>query len=240
MPTRAGRLAAGLGRVHPLSALVWLAFLGALLAAWRLAPDEAAVRAGFEALGAAAPAAYVLAEIAQIIIIPIPGQPFEISGGWLVGLVPGLLLGSLGALAGSLAAFALGRRFGRDWVERRVAEKTRRRFRERIGGDEGAGRIVFWLMLVPAFPRDPLCYLAGLTGLSGTRFTLIAAVGRPVGLAPWVTAGALGVEAGLRLQFALAAAAGAAWLGAVALRALRRRIVVAAPQAIHPGVNPHA
>lgn len=198
--------------MSPLALGVWALFVLAIAAGPRLV-DEAAVRAALVGLGPLAPLAALLAEAAQVIVIPIPGQPIEIAAGWALGLAAGALVASVGAVLGSVAAFRLGRRYGRPWVERHVAGDTRERFFARWSEERRAGWIVFWLMLVPAFPRDPLCYLAGVTGLSMRRFTLIAAVGRPIGLVPWVALGADGVAAGVRLQIAMLAAAGLVWLG---------------------------
>ncbi|HEX7120203.1 MAG TPA: TVP38/TMEM64 family protein [Longimicrobiales bacterium] len=211
-------------RVHPAAVGAWLLFLAALLLVPRVTPDEAAVRGMLERLGPLAPAAFVLAEAVQVVVIPIPGQPIEIPGGYLFGLVGGSLLASLGAIAGSIIAFALGRRYGRPWVEARVAPDVRGRFDDWLGRGHRAEWAVFWLMLVPAFPRDPLCYLAGLTRLPATRFAAIAAVGRPAGLIPWVALGADGVAVGVRLQLWLAAAAGAVWLLHFACVRLARRV----------------
>src|SRR5690606_3609435 len=169
-------------RIHPAAATAWALFLLAFVLVPRLVPDEAGVRAALERLGAFGPAAFVLAEAVQVVIVPIPGQPLEIPGGYLFGLVPGIVLGSLGAIAGSILAFAIGRRYGRPWVESRIDASARERFDAWLGRGHRAEWAVFWLMLVPAFPRDPLCYLAGLTRLSAGRFALIAVIGRPVGL----------------------------------------------------------
>lgn len=47
----------------------------------------------------------------------IPGEPLEISGGYAFGAVRGSLLCLLGAFLGSVAVFALVRRFGRELVD---------------------------------------------------------------------------------------------------------------------------
>ena len=126
--------------------------------------------------------------------------------------------------AGSLVAFALGRRYGRPWVERRVRPDLRRRFEARFAGRYRAGWVVFWLMLLPAFPRDPLCYLAGLTDLRARHFALIAAVGRPAGLVPWVALGAGQVGSALALQLGIFAVAVVLWAAQrAAARWLARR-----------------
>lgn len=176
-------------------------------------PEDEVVRHFFQRLGPVAPLAYVIGEIIQILIIPIPGQPFEVAGGWLFGLVNGTVLGAIGAVVGSMAAFGLARRYGKPWVEARVSTKVRRKVLDRFATGERAEWIVFWLMMIPAFPRDPLCYLAGLTTLSARQFLLIAVLGRTVGLAPWVALGSDGVEGGVRVQIYMAAVAVAIWVG---------------------------
>lgn len=209
-------------RVHPVAAACWLTFLAVLVWLSVAFPDDVAVRRGLAALGPLAPLAYVLGEIGQIILIPIPGQPFEIAGGWLFGLWTGALLGTAGALAGSMAAFGLGRRYGRAWVERHVGADVRERFARRFGRGARADWVVFSLMLVPSFPRDPLCYLAGISGLSARRFALIAVIGRPVGLAPWVALGAEGVALGIEVQLLMIAVAVVLWGGHMLWHGLRR------------------
>jgi len=220
-------------RLQPAATIAWLAFLAAVAIVSSIFPNDAAIRAALERLGPLAPIAFVLAEALQVVIVPIPSQPIEIPGGYLFGLVGGTALASLGAVAGSIIAFALGRRFGRRWVERRIAADVRARFDAWMGRGHRAEWTVFWLMLVPAFPRDPLCYLAGLTQLTTMRFALIAVVGRPTGLVPWVAIGSDGIALGVRLQIWVAAAAGAVWLGYVAYGYVRRRL--AAPTETNPG-----
>lgn len=205
----------GRGRfaVHPAGVAVWALFLALLLLASRLRLEQAAVREALASLGPAAPLGFVLAEAAQVVFWPIPGQPLEIPGGWLFGFLAGTVLGSVGAVAGSLVAFDLGRRFGRPWVERNIPSGVRERFGRRLGPGRRAEWVVFWLMMVPAFPRDPLCYLAALTRLTPLQFGLIVLVGRPIGLAPWVALGGGGVELGLKMQAAALAIPALVWAG---------------------------
>lgn len=197
--------------MHPAAVAAWLGLAALLFLGAVLRPDPEAVRAVLAELGPFAPLAFVAAEAFQVIVVPVPGQPFEVPGGWVFGLAAGTALASVGAIAGSLVAFGLGRRYGRPWVERRVRPELRRRFESRFAGRYRAGWVVFWLMLLPAFPRDPLCYLAGLTDLRARHFALIAVVGRPAGLVPWVALGAGSVRSALALQLGILGAAAALW-----------------------------
>ena len=202
--------------------VVWVAFVAGLIALGVFFPDDDAVRQWLLALGPLAPAGYVFGEVAQIVLWPIPGQPFEVSGGWLLGFWPGVLLGSAAAIAGSILSFMLGRRYGTGWVHRHIPEEIRRKFSSRLDRGRRAEWIVFGLMLVPSFPRDPLCHLAGVSSMSTRSFVLVAAIGRPVGLIPWVALGADGVAAGIVWQAAMIGAAAVLYGGAHLARRLRR------------------
>ena len=197
---------------RPATALLWVGILGAAVALAVMAPDPAAVRRLLESVGPFAPLAYALAEVVQVVIMPIPGQPFEVAGGWLLGMTAGTLVGSAGAIAGSMVAFRLARRFGHGWVRRHVSERVHRRVVDGLGRGQRAEWLVFWLMMIPNFPRDPLCFVAGISGMSARRFFLIALLGRPVGLVPWVALGAGGAAAAITWQLWMIAGAGAIWI----------------------------
>lgn len=194
------------------SILIWATFLIGIGSVFVISPENQEVRRILESLGPLAPLAYMLAEVIQVIIIPIPGQPFEVAGGYMLGLVGGSVLGSAGALLGSLAAFHLARRFGRDWVHHHVGGGIQGRVAEGLRKGRRMEWIVFWLMMIPNFPRDPLCYVAGVSGMRTRSFMLIALLGRPVGLVPWVALGADGVAAGIGWQVGMIAVAATIWL----------------------------
>lgn len=204
---RAGRFG-GLGGF-----LIWGTFLIGIASVFLISPESPAIRQFLDSLGPFAPIAFMLAEVVQVVVIPIPGQPFEVAGGWLLGLAGGSMIGTAGALAGSLAAFHLARRFGRPWVDRRISAGVREKVFDRLDRGQRAEWIIFWLMMIPNFPRDPLCFVAGVSGMSRRAFILIALLGRPVGLVPWVALGADGAAAGVAWQVGMIAVAIAIWLG---------------------------
>jgi uncharacterized membrane protein YdjX (TVP38/TMEM64 family) len=194
------------------SILIWATFLIGVGSVFVISPENHEVQRVLESLGPLAPLAYMLAEVVQVIIIPIPGQPFEVAGGYMLGLVGGSVIGSAGALVGSLAAFHLARRFGRDWVRTHVGGGVQGRVAEGLERGRRMEWIVFWLMMIPNFPRDPLCYVAGVSGMRTRSFVLIALLGRPVGLVPWVALGSDGVAAGIAWQVGMIAVAASIWL----------------------------
>lgn len=168
-------------------------------------------------------AAYVGMVFLQVVVAVIPGEPLEISGGYAFGAVRGSLLCLLGAFLGSVAVFALVRRFGRELVDiffpREKLEKLK--FLQRSPKRDA----LFWLVfMVPGTPKDLLCYFAGLTDLSWGKWLLLCTVGRlPSVLTSTIGGDALGVK---DYQFAVLVFAATLAVSAVGLliyRALCRR-----------------
>lgn len=121
---------------------------------------------------------FVALQALQVIIAPIPG-PGEITGfvsGFLFGHVRGAILSTLGLTLGSLIAFLIARIFGVPLVEKAVKKEYRERFHEFVAS-KGL-YLVFALYLTPGVPKDPLCYLLGLTGMGFVPFILISIFGR--------------------------------------------------------------
>lgn len=82
----------------------------------------------------------------------------------------------VGVVAGSAVAFTLARRFGRPFVERVVDPDALARFDDFL--DDGGTIALFVAFLLPTFPDDVLCFLAGLSELPLRRFLLLVGVGR--------------------------------------------------------------
>lgn len=218
------------------AALVWGTFVIGIASVFLISPEDERIRALLESLGAFGSLAYFVAEVVQVVVIPIPGQPFEVAGGWLLGLVGGSLVGSFGAIVGSMVAFRIARRFGRDWVARHVSGGALKRVTDGLKEGKRAEWIVFWLMMVPNFPRDPLCYVAGISGMSHRSFLLIAVLGRPVGLVPWVALGAQGAASGIAWQLAMIAVAAGIWI----VMRFAPRLVRGAPETTEPELEPES
>ena len=132
-------------------------------------------------------AAYVGMVFLQVVVAVIPGELLEISGGYAFGALWGSVLCLLGGVLGSVAVFALVRRFGRELVEiffpREKLEKLK--FLQSSPKRDA----LFWLIFtVP-------CYFAGLTDLSWGKWLLLCTVGRlPSVLTSTIGGSALGVK----------------------------------------------
>ena len=140
---------------------VALAVIGGIAwaAAHRSAFDFAAVQARVEAIGVAAPLAFVgIYAVAAVLLVP--GAALTLAAGALFGPVAGTIYSLAGATAGATLAFLLARFLVGDWVRRR----TGARLGELVEGIEREGwRFVAFVRLVPLFPYNLLNYALGLT-----------------------------------------------------------------------------
>ena len=126
--------------------------------------------------GAYSPLAYILLQIIQVVIAPIPGGAIEFLGGYLFGVKAGFIYSMIGLTLGSLMAFSLARIFEKIAVEKFVSERTRKKFDYLV---EHEGVILsFILFLIPGFPKDALCYILGLTPMHLGIFLIISTIGR--------------------------------------------------------------
>ena len=173
-------------------------FIGRPLVRFASRPEQ--FRLWVDGHGLLGMAAYVGMVFLQVAVAVIPGEPLEISGGYAFGALRGSVLCLLGAFLGSVAVFALVRRFGRELVEiffpREKLEKLK--FLQSSPKRDA----LFWLIFtVPGTPKDLLCYFAGLTDLSWGKWLLLCTVGRlPSVLTSTIGGSALG---GKDYQFAI-------------------------------------
>jgi len=126
--------------------------------------------------GAYSPIVYILVQVSQVVVAPIPGGAIEFLGGYLFGAKAGFIYSMIGSILGSLLAFVLARVFERLAVEKFVSVKTRKKF-DYLIGHEGV-ILSFLLFLIPGFPKDALCYLLGLTPMHLGIFLIISTIGR--------------------------------------------------------------
>jgi uncharacterized membrane protein YdjX (TVP38/TMEM64 family) len=126
--------------------------------------------------GAYSPLAYILLQVIQVVVAPIPGGAIEFLGGYIFGVRAGFVYSMIGLLFGSWMAFGLARIFEKWAVEKFVSPETRKKF-DYLVGHEGV-ILSFLLFLIPGFPKDALCYILGLTPMHTGIFLLISTLGR--------------------------------------------------------------
>lgn len=143
---------------------------------YHLYQDHQEFKKVISSFGAYAPLAYILLQVLQVVIAPIPGGAIEFLGGVLFGVKAGFIYSMIGLLIGSWIAFSLARIFEKIAVEKFVSEQTRKKFDYLV---EHEGVILsFILFLLPGFPKDALCYILGLTPMHLGIFLIISTIGR--------------------------------------------------------------
>ncbi|MDR1300650.1 MAG: TVP38/TMEM64 family protein [Candidatus Nomurabacteria bacterium] len=122
--------------------------------------------------GVFAPALFMLLQLLQIIVAPIPGQVIVTLGGLVFGWW-GFVLSMLSAAIGYYLVFIIARRFGRPLAERLFDKKLIKKFDYVTKSDSAF--LLFIIFLLPFFPDDIICYLAGMTK-TPIKYLMIAAI----------------------------------------------------------------
>ena len=114
-------------------------------------------------------------------VLPIlPGALGFAAGSICFGIIPGFLCNYAGIIFGSMVAFFLARRYGKPLVLELFSEEMHDKWMAKFQNEEKVEKIMFWLIVLPFFPDDFLCYLAGLLSISAKRFLTILLVGKPL------------------------------------------------------------
>jgi len=156
----------------------------------RFVQDPQAFRVWVEKSGPLGWLAYVGMCIVQVILAFIPGEPFEIAGGYAFGWLGGSILCILGATLGSAVSFSIVKRFGHR-AAHFLASRERIQHLSFLQDEHKLHRIIFLLFFLPGTPKDILTYCAALTPMTTGRFLLIASLAR----IPSVISSALGGHA---------------------------------------------
>jgi len=143
---------------------------------YNLLQDPHRLKGFISSFGGYSPLAYIVIQILQVIIAPIPGGAIEFLGGYLFGVKVGFIYSMIGLFFGSLLAFGLARIFEKWAVEKFVSKETIKKF-DYLIGHEGV-ILSFLLFLIPGFPKDALCYILGLTPMHLGIFLIISTLGR--------------------------------------------------------------
>ena len=141
--------------------------------------NEEKLKNFIQSLGPFGVVGFVLLQAFQVVTAPIPGELTGLLGGYLYGTFLGMVLSTIGLTLGSVIAFILGRIFGKPFIERVVDPTVLNKF-DYLLHHKGTF-LIFFLFLIPGFPKDYLSYFLGLSRLSLLEFTVIAGVGRLLG-----------------------------------------------------------
>ena len=143
---------------------------------WDLFHDRHQLKKVIKSFGPYSPMAFILLQVIQVVVAPIPGEAIEFLGGYVFGVWGGMVYSMIGLILGSGLAFGIARIFEKQAIERFVSPELRKKF-DYLIGHEGV-ILGFLLFLIPGFPKDTLCYILGLTPMHWGIFLIISTIGR--------------------------------------------------------------
>jgi len=138
--------------------------------------DREMVISHMEGYGIWGPVLICLLIALQVLISLLPGRMLMIASGYIYGPVVGSIITVLPTIVASMMAFYIARSGLRPLVERLVPRQVLAKW-QKIADKQGFSFycIVF---LLPVFPADALCYVAGMSTISPRRFLAASFVGR--------------------------------------------------------------
>ncbi|MDH3393651.1 MAG: VTT domain-containing protein [Desulfobulbaceae bacterium] len=129
--------------------------------------------------GPLAPLVYIVLQVMQVILAPIPGEASGFLGGYLFGGFGAFVYSTIGLSIGSGLAFGIARLMGDNFRRRFHQSRVYQRFNKLLY--KNAFVVPFILFLFPGFPKDSLSYILGLSLMPWRVFLFIAVVGRMPG-----------------------------------------------------------
>ena len=149
-----------------------------------------------EGLGMWGPVFFILVVTLSMLVL-LPGMIFTLSGGFLFGVLNGLLYILAGTALGSSIAFFTGRYLGRNWVDAMLGKRARTRHFVDVIEAEGM-RFIMLTRMVPFFPFKLSNYVFGTTNIAYRKFIIGTCIGIiPISLANVYTGSLAGSLAAL-------------------------------------------
>ena len=123
----------------------------------------------------------IAAQIAQVIICILPGQPIQFAASYLFGVVHGLILSVIGAVIGTVISFTLARILGRDFLHMFFNKEQIDDYYSKLNSGK-ALMTVLLIYLIPGVPKDLVSYVAGISEMRLRPFILVSTAGRCPGM----------------------------------------------------------
>ncbi|WP_339239548.1 TVP38/TMEM64 family protein [Paenibacillus sp. FSL R5-0517] len=131
------------------------------------------------------PIMFILFQILQIVVAPIPGEVVQVAGGYIYGTAIGSLYTTIGLILGSAIAFYFTRFIGRAYISR-LLQKKNYKWMSFIHDEKKFSAFLFIFFVIPGLPKDMLVFVAALTSIRSFKFFMILIIGR----LPWIIASA--------------------------------------------------
>lgn len=142
--------------------------------------DTESLRRVMDAAGIWAPLVFVVLQFLQVVVLPIPSTITILAGVACFGAWRCFWYSMLGILLGSLVAFYIGRLVGYRAVAWLIGKETLDGWLEKLKGKDKF--FLSAMFLLPAFPDDILCFVAGLSSMSWLYFFVMVLVSRAIAI----------------------------------------------------------
>ncbi len=124
---------------------------------------------------------YIILQFLNVVLLPLPGFLFMLAALSIFGIWPTFWVTLLVTWAGSIICFWFGRTYGNKAVVWCVGKETAERYQKLLGNK---GNLLFLIMqILPFFPDDLLCMIAGLTRMKFSFFILTMTIAKPLYIA---------------------------------------------------------
>jgi len=157
-----------------LIATIWI-YRHPLAELLKIIQDQDAVSAYLQGYGSLGPVILFVLLIAQVFIAIIPGHALMVTAGYVYGTM-GLFVTMTSTILGSQIAFLIARKYGRSLIYRLASPEIIDRW-DKVAKHQGI-LFFFFSFVLPIFPSDLMCYVAGLCTISPKRFFIANFMGR--------------------------------------------------------------
>jgi uncharacterized membrane protein YdjX (TVP38/TMEM64 family) len=139
--------------------------------------DQEAVSAYLQGYGVWGPLVLFVLMVAQVFVAIIPGHALMVTAGYVYGMT-GLFVIIASTILGSQIAFFIARQYGRSLIYKLASPQIIERW-DGMARNQGI-MFYFFTFVLPIFPSDLMCYVAGLGKITARRFLVANALGRTV------------------------------------------------------------
>ncbi len=124
---------------------------------------------------------YIIINLLQCIVIPVPTTLTVLVGTAIYGPFIAFLYATIGVILGSSIAFLIGRYCSRPTINWVFGENKVEKYQNML--NKRAGLILFLTLVLPFFPDDIICMMAGISDIKYIKFLGISIIARGIGLA---------------------------------------------------------
>lgn len=133
-----------------------------------------------DSTGVWAPVVYILFQIIQVVIAPIPGSIISLVGGYIFGAFLGVTYNLIGSFLGFYLVFFIAKRYGRPLAKFFIKKDKLKKYEEIM---QNQGKVfLFIAFLIPVIPDAAAGYVAGLSKLSISTLMIMVMIARLPGL----------------------------------------------------------